>query len=107
MLKKFLFIIVFLCIISASVLANGKSVAALYYKDAQITLDGKVDEPIWNKAEVIKDFVVHKSSEVADDKVEARVFNDGKFLYVAVKSFEKTTDICSSDNAKNLWYFYS
>ena len=92
-----------MCFASTSILANGKSVAALYCKDAQITLDGKIDEPIWDKAEVIKDFVVHKSSEAADDKVEARVFNDGKFLYVAVKSFEKTADICSSDNTKNLW----
>ena len=103
MLKKVLFIIAFLTIGIMQMQATAKSVAALYLADGEIILDGKIDEPIWKQAESVSDFVIHKSSEVADGKVEAKTFNDGKFLYVAVKSFEKTADICSSANTNNLW----
>ena len=101
MFKSFLFTIVFLCAVNMQ--AAMKSIAACYIDDAKIILDGKIDEPCWNKAEIFDDFLLYKSKELSQEKAEARVFTDGENLYVAVKSFEKTADICASDNPDNLW----
>ncbi len=99
--KRVLLILVFLC--AVSVQAAMKSVAAPYIKNAQITLDGKLYDPCWQKSEIVEDFVLHGAKNLTSEKGEARFFTDGEYLYVAVKSFQKTADICSTPDKNNLW----
>ncbi len=103
MLKQFFLITFFSVITLFGVSLQGKSIAAVYLKNADIVLDGKITESAWSQAEVISDFLLHGAKEFTPEKGEARVLTDGKFLYVAVKVFEKNADIYSSADNKNLW----
>lgn len=68
--------------------AAPKRVTALPLGDATITLDGRLDEPIWEKADVAKDFVERAPVPEATPPVEttARVVYDRDTFYVGLRA---------------------
>ncbi len=68
-----------------------REVLVPYLKDANVELDGKLDEPCWQKAALANDFFnIFGKSELdkAKEQTEFRVFYDLKNLYLGVKCNE-------------------
>lgn len=69
-----------------------KALTATPRAEAQITVDGRLDEPIWQQAQIGTDFVERepfpgrRPSEVGA-RTELRVLYDAKALYIGVTSF--------------------
>ncbi len=57
---------------------------------AEITLDGRLDEPIWNEIEPITDFTQTEPDEgqPATERTEVRIFYDRKKLYFGFRCFD-------------------
>ena len=50
-----------------------------------ITLDGKLDEPAWRSAQVLKDFAVFWENRLPKTATKARLLWDDKYLYFAAE----------------------
>ena len=59
------------------------------YTNEQITIDGKSNENAWNKAKVIKDFLIAGGKKKATYKTEAKILWDDKNLYFFFKAYDK------------------
>src|SRR5262249_42743754 len=55
------------------------------YADGPITLDGKLDEPAWQKASELKDFAVFWENRPPQTATKARLLWDDKYLYFAAE----------------------
>lgn len=75
------------------------------YSSAPITVDGELNEPIWEKAKTIS-LVIPVSFKEPISKTEAKVVYDKNFLYVAFKAYdqdvwslltERDSSTCSED----------
>jgi len=58
----------------------------------KIVIDGEINEPAWEKAQVINLFFVPESLDLAKAGTEARLLWDDTYLYVAIRAYDK--DIC-------------
>jgi hypothetical protein len=50
-----------------------------------ITIDGKLDEPAWQKAQLLKDFAVYWQNRPPKTATQARLLWDDKYLYFAAE----------------------
>ncbi|MEO8681325.1 MAG: DUF5916 domain-containing protein [Vicinamibacterales bacterium] len=59
-----------------------------------ITIDGKLNEEIWQQAPVVSEFVQREPSEGAQPsfRTEARIAYDGEAMYVAIRAFDTEPD---------------
>lgn len=55
-------------------------------------IDGNLDDPVWNSAAVLKDFLqVHPGDNIpASEPTEVRIGYDDKFLYVAFRAYDSS-----------------
>jgi len=60
-------------------------------KSAAPQVDGVVDEPIWQRADVLTGFINWGSTSPADQLTNVRLCHDGKDLYVALECFQDTS----------------
>lgn len=82
----FIFITVFLLLTSLLRGSTGKSVPGVKTDDDVITVDGKLDEPIWQKVSAASHFLQyepHKGAP-ASFQTEARVLYSSKYIYFGV-----------------------
>ena len=84
----FLIVILFL-IISNSAIAQDKSVNIKYIENPEINLDGILDEPIWEQAELMGDFWEHfpEDKNIAKDNTEVRMVYNDDFLFISAKVY--------------------
>lgn len=68
--------------------------------DQPPTIDGKLDDPCWEKAPVAKPFIDHYTSKPASDQTEAYVLYDDHALYVAFKCFDSQPDQIKATETK-------
>jgi hypothetical protein len=61
---------------------------------APVTLDGKLDEPVWRTAPVATNFVqrVPRDGSAASQRSEVRIAYDADALYVGVRNFDSAPD---------------
>lgn len=59
-----------------------------------ITVDGRLDEPAWDKAEVIRDFRQQEPFEGSPptEKTECRLLYDRRYVYIGVRCFDGEPD---------------
>lgn len=59
--------------------------------DTPPTIDGKLDEDVWKKAPVFKDFIQTRPGDLTapSQPTEARIGYDAKFIYVAFHAFDE------------------
>ncbi len=71
--------------------------------DGSIVLDGKLDEPAWQRAPVARDQFTQswpKPGEAGTEVTEARVLYDGDAIYVAVKAFDSGPNLIAAPLAR-------
>jgi hypothetical protein len=60
-------------------------------------VDGTLDEPLWQQADVLTDFIKWGDSTPADQVTKVRVVRDGGNLYVGLECFQDTSNlVCQS-----------
>ena len=80
-----------------------KCISAPYVK-GEVTIDGVPDESAWGKAFVFSDFLDAKTGKPAASRTEARIFHDENYLYLALKCFDKRSDITAANgHSYSLW----
>jgi hypothetical protein len=58
--------------------------------DGAMKVDGVLDEPVWQRADVLTDFIVWGSTAPANFVTEIRLAHDGKDLYVGMECVQDT-----------------
>jgi len=85
-------------------LDGGRTVASMRAsrRDGAITLDGRLDETAWQRAEAARDFVQSwpNPGEPGTDPTEVRVVYDENALYVAVRAFDSAPDSIAAQLAR-------
>jgi len=91
-MKNFLVTFLFIGVFIQTVAQQKKVVA--HYIDAEIILDGRMDEPFWDQVEAAKDFqqFFPTDSIVAIDKTEVKFLYNDHTLYVGVTAYSKSND---------------
>jgi hypothetical protein len=77
-----------------------RRVANARYTDAKITIDGRLDEPAWQTAEITSGFLQQdpREGEPASERTDVRVLFAHEFLYVAAVCHDRTpSKIVSND----------
>jgi hypothetical protein len=69
-----------------------RRIATAKYTDAKIVIDGRLDEPAWQAAEVSGDFLQQdpREGEPASEKTDVRVLYNHEFLYVSAVCHDRT-----------------
>ncbi len=60
------------------------------------TIDGRLDEPVWGRADVLTDFIKWGMATDADHVTRARVVHDGDDLYIALECEQDTSDLVTN-----------
>lgn len=62
--------------------------------EGEITVDGRLDEAVWQSAEVIDDFVQQKPDQghPATDRTEVRILYDERALYIGAEMYDDTPE---------------
>lgn len=86
---KYILIILLLYSLTYSQKSN-KSVNAIKVEDNEIILDGKLDENVWQKADVAKDFVLKDPVEFKpeQEKTEVKFAYNSKSFFIAAKMYK-------------------
>lgn len=74
--------------------------------EAPITVDGALDEPVWQRADVLTDFIVWGSTAPSDFVTKIRLAHDGKDLYVGMECVQDTSKLVveSAPRDGNTWH---
>src|SRR5207245_6373022 len=82
-----------------------KQIRAVRLQGTSITLDGRLDDPVWSRASWISDFVQKRPREGAppSDSMRIAIFYDDDALYVGARMFSRDTSkiqapLCRRDN---------
>lgn len=103
-----------LSLLSAQSVPGRKSIAAVRTGEAP-TIDGKIDEPVWQNANVAADFVQYSpfGGEKASLDTEVRLLYDDEAIYIAAIMYDTSPDSIirdlgkrDSDNDLNADFFY-
>jgi hypothetical protein len=73
---------------------NGKRVAVAKFTGQKITVDGRLDEPAWQTAELNGGFLQQdpKEGEPASESTEFRVLYDSEYLYIGAFCHDRTPE---------------
>lgn len=65
--------------------------APVYFTDTPVTIDGKLDEPCWQKAQVFRaDYINNKQGVLTDEPhMSVRLAYDDHYLYIAYEIWDK------------------
>jgi len=81
---------------------SNRKVAIAARRTGEINLDGKLDEPAWQAAQPITNFIQSypKPNEKPTEAMEARVLYDDAALYVGVRMFDSRPDSIAAQLAR-------
>ena len=87
---------------SAAPDTSNRKVAVAFRRNGEINLDGKLDEPAWQAAQPITNFIQSypKPNEKPVDPMEARVLYDDAALYVGIRMFDSHPDSIAAQLAR-------
>lgn len=79
-----------------------RKVARAVRRDGDVKLDGHLDEPAWQKADPMSDFIQSypKPGTKPTDRTEVRVLYDNDALYVGVKAYDAHPDSIAAQLAR-------
>ncbi|BDD06675.1 hypothetical protein AUTU_41580 (plasmid) [Aureibacter tunicatorum] len=91
LIKKATFVILLSFYATVSLAQENKSI---FKYESDIAMDGRLDEPVWQKAEVLTDFhnFFPNDEGLADEKTEVRIFHDGKHLYIGAVYHDNSSE---------------
>lgn len=71
------------------------SVAPPHVNDVQITVDGRLDEPIWSQAAVLRDFwqYLPNDNRAADDSTTVLVWYSSTGIYFGIRAYQSSTSV--------------
>ncbi|MFH1739781.1 MAG: DUF5916 domain-containing protein [bacterium] len=73
--------------------------------DAPLTVDGVLDEPFWQKAEIATDFIAERTNEPAQEQTTVRAAYTKTHIYFAVECFdEKIDEIRATERREDRYY---
>jgi len=106
MTKKILyFFISFIILLSSSLEANSNKFY-LAKEGKEVTLDGRLNEPLWQKGEWINNFTLLGINKEPSQKTEFCLFYNEQNIYIGIKCYEKEINFLS-ENVKvhdgNVW----
>jgi hypothetical protein len=80
-------------------------VGAAAKADGPIEVDGVLDEPVWQRADVLTDFIVWGSTAPSDFVTKIRLSHDEKNLYVGMECVQDTKNLVTQAAARdgNTW----
>jgi len=80
-------------------------VGAAAKADGPMKADGVLDEPVWQRADVLTDFVNWGSTAPATELTKIRLAYEGKNLYVAMECLQDTKNLVTEAAARdgNTW----
>ena len=84
--------------------AGVPTVAALRV-DEEMIVDGVLDEPFWERAEIITDFIDERTREIAEERTVARIAYTDEFLYLGVECFDEHMDEIHATERREDRYF--
>jgi hypothetical protein len=70
-----------------------QKVARVVRSDGSIVIDGKIDEAVWSRADLLTDFVRWGSTAPTQYVTRAWLAHDGDNLYVALECMQDTSDL--------------
>ena len=70
-----------------------------YVPRIEINLDGQLDEPVWNKANVTKDFTFPWEDDITPE-TEFRALYDDKYFYFSFKAYDKDIVFYNDDSGE-------
>jgi len=92
MIKKILyFFITFIILLASSLKANSNKFY-LAKEGKEVTLDGKLDESIWQKGKWVNNFTLLGTDKEPSQKTEFCVFYNEQNIYIGVKCHERKMD---------------
>ena len=67
----------------------------IIFSDSDIQLDGKLDEPIWNKLIPEGEFLnyIPNNGDLASNETEVKMFHNGKKLYISAVYYDTTNKV--------------
>ncbi|MCL2646287.1 MAG: carbohydrate-binding family 9-like protein [Phycisphaerales bacterium] len=68
---------------------------------AEVKIDGRMDEPVWQQCQLLSDFTLPWEAGVTPQRTEFRVFCDSENLYFGYKAWEATPAIVEKWSGKN------
>lgn len=68
-------------------------VGAAAKSEGPMKVDGALDEPVWQRADVLTDFIVWGSTEPSNFVTKIRLAHDGKDLYVGMECVQDTSKL--------------
>lgn len=88
--KNYYLVIIIFCLVKNSVAQHEPYKPLRIGNDVIITLDGKLNEPEWQQAEAVSDFMQTDPVPGADatEKTEARILYNNDFLFVSIYCFD-------------------
>jgi hypothetical protein len=69
--------------------------------DDPVTVNGVLDEPVWQRADTLTDFVTWGSTAPARAPTRVRLAHDGKELYVALECVQPTAQLATRANRRD------
>ena len=100
--------VIILALLALPLGALGQTKRAPYYYNAcrttvPIVVDGKLDEPAWEKADLIDEFVLNSSNTPSPYRTEARVLYDDRFVYFGFRSEDENIWSTKTRRDDHLW----
>jgi len=73
---------------------------------ASLIIDGKLDEPEWNQAKVVSDFltVYPNNKSIPDYKTEVKFFSDEKGIYFGIKNVQPILSHSPLKHPRDKWF---
>ena len=103
-LKRICSIVCLLMALTAVAAEQSRKCIAAPFVSGGVTVDGVLDESVWQKATLFTDFYNPKNGKTADSRTEARVFFDENYLYLGLKCFDKRDDLTVTNaHGYSLW----
>ena len=73
--------------------AGRKTYSVIHVAKADVKIDGRLDEPVWQKCQLLTDFTLPWEAGVTPGRTEFRSFCDSENLYFAFQAWDQTPTI--------------
>lgn len=87
--------------LAATVRAMATKVGAAARAETPITVDGSVEEPVWQRTDLLSDFVTWGGTTPARALTRVRVLHDDTTLYVALECVQPTDGLVTRANLRD------
>ena len=69
--------------------------------DAPMTIDGALDEPVWQQADVLTDFTKWGQTDASAYNTQVRLAHDGANLYIGLECYQDTSNLVTQASPRD------